>query len=77
MGAVQGRGKNAYAPLTLDIPVNADGTVNKLRAIRVQPAAIDNGAIGMLMPVRQSIDEAKALAAWPKPKATKKRARKK
>ena len=72
LGAVQGRGKNAYSVMTLDLPVNEDGSVNQLRAIRVQPGAIDNGAIGLLMPVRSTVDLERALDAWPKPKPSRK-----
>lgn len=68
LGATQGRGRNAHSIVTLDLPINEDGTVNRLRAIRVQPGAVDNGAIGVLMPVRESVDLERALAAWPKAK---------
>lgn len=74
LGATQGRGRNAHSIVTLDLPINEDGSVNPLRAMRVQPGAVDNGAIGVLMPVRESVDRERALAAWPKakPQATPK-----
>ncbi len=73
LGALQGRGRGAHAIVTLDLPVNEDGTVNELRAIRVQPGAVSTGGIGLLMPVRASVDQDEALKAWPKAKPARKK----